>query len=223
MKWASVSGDVFFFDPELDRQVHESYMIQIIECKTFPVAGDPTGQLAAGYIRIRGWLKTLRGLSLTYEPGETILWVYWGGEAFNDAVAEIRFDENEFFAEADLSVLPMLESRQTPLDDSETVIRGLLLTNTGKEDQYRRVGTFQSRPEKNSMFRRSLYPLDDTLDLPIGKLSLDEKKINLATYPKPACDYSEACESTCAHSSLISRTRILPELDEWVERIIEII
>jgi hypothetical protein len=217
MKWASVSGNVLFFDPEMDQPINdECYMIRIIECKTIPVAGDSTGQLAAGCIRIRGWLKKLKGLTLEYRPGETTHLVYWGENTFGNAVAMIRFDDHEFFPETNLSVLPILETKEDLLGDPEYVIRGLLLANTGKEGQYRRVGTFQSHGEGNRMFRRPLYLLDATLDLPIGRLSLDEKKINVSRFSRPL-------QPSLFYSSSSSRTETLPELDEWVERIIEII
>ncbi|KAK7185199.1 heterokaryon incompatibility protein [Paraphaeosphaeria sporulosa] len=229
--WASISGGILFFNLKTNPPIHESYMIRIIECKTTPITKDPTGQLCAGHIIIRGWLKTLKGLKL--ESVEVSKYIVHLENRRYPSLAWIDLDQEEQFPETDLHVLPILENHFLPEGMSlETSIRGLVLADTGKQGQYRRVGTFYSNEEGNAMFRRPLYPLDATLDLPIATISLHETMTDVVVHahPQPQLPLHGTPYSAHGSSGDASPTSSYPdeeqdftELDDWVEKIIEII
>jgi hypothetical protein len=142
LSWASVVADVQPCDSDeietsLDKTREELYMIQILEYKVDHVTDDLTGQASGGYLKVQGWLRSLRELELVdadtnvcqlvlhdksyAAPDMDTLQVYRRDELYFLPVAELRFDEK-----------------------AGTHVTGLVLVGTGVEGQYQSVGILKT-------------------------------------------------------------------------------
>ncbi|KAL2061615.1 hypothetical protein VTL71DRAFT_6992 [Oculimacula yallundae] len=150
--WASVTGKILFLNPELKSPLHNSFMIQILECKTVPMTIDPTGQVSGGYLKSRGWLRSLKGLWLK-DPNRSLNAIC---ELDHTLLALANLDENMLYREEEIFTLPVMEADCRW--HKGTMVVGILLQRTGEDNQYRRVGVFETSKKGCAMFRRPLYP-----------------------------------------------------------------
>jgi hypothetical protein len=156
--WASVVADVQPCDIDeiktsLAKTGEEPYMIQILEYKVDHVTDDLTGQVSGGYLKVKGWLRSLREFELedadtnicqlvlhgkSYAgPDMDTLQVYRCDELYFLPVAELRFDEK-----------------------AGTHVTGLILVGTGVEGQYQRVGILKTEFGRPFRFKPPPYRQD---------------------------------------------------------------
>lgn len=158
--WASVPGPVFLntYIARHDRPV----MIEILEVKLETLTGDPMGMVTGGHIKVRGWLKQFppRQPDDSSSDNDNRSWrikASWPqGCSIDPDRLPIATDRNWY-------CLPILETLRTiriqkDKGDWEN-IQGLVLLQTGRENEYRRVGLFEAYlDDAAKLFRRPTYP-----------------------------------------------------------------
>lgn len=155
--WASVPGPVFLntYIARQDRPV----MIEILEAKLETLTDDPMGMVTGGYIKVRGWLKRFPppqpddSSSDDDNPS-------WKIKASWSQDCTIYPDRLPLATDLNWYCLPVLESLLMQKDEDDWKrIRGLVLLQTGRENEYRRVGLFDADVGAEKLFRRPAYPL----------------------------------------------------------------
>lgn len=156
--WASLIANVQldWSDHNILQNDGENYMIQILECKVQPTSDDLHGQLSGGYLKIGGWVRSLRCFELR-NVGENERMVHIQGEE----VGFIYLDVAHYDRSDELYYMPVLE---TFIDgEPGTEIVGLVLVDAGIDGKYQRAGIFQSYASGTAtglsfLFKPPTYP-----------------------------------------------------------------
>ena len=152
--WASVPGPVSLntYIARQDRPV----MIEILEAELETLTGDPMGIVTGGHIKVRGWLK--RFPPPQPDDSSTDDSPEWKIKASWSKKCAIQPDRLPLATDLNWYCLPVLETlKQT--DENWKQVRGLVLLQTGRENEYRRVGFFDAYlGGAEKLFRRPTYP-----------------------------------------------------------------
>jgi hypothetical protein len=143
-----MDGDFSFYSNimEADRK----FMIQILDAKVFLVSGDPMGQVSRGHLRLLGWL---RSFTLVQEYKWYIRW-----DVKEKLGVRVEFDEVPSSMDGWWFCLPIL---QTLTRDDRPQIVGLILSSTGRPNEYHRAGFFTAEDSAYETFARPQYPIQN--------------------------------------------------------------
>jgi hypothetical protein len=178
--WASVVGKV---DPYSGLVRHDKpLMIKVLEVKVDNLTADTMGPVTGGSIKVRGWLQHFPPPKLEKDEDEDDDEGLWKFEMPGDCFVAAQPDQVPFPKADKWYLLPVLECTQKNIDRKmEKKIIGLMLLETGKENEYRRIGRFDTLGKEALKFlTRPTYPFEETSkgdggdNLPVGKI--DSKK-----------------------------------------------
>jgi hypothetical protein len=145
--WASVNTTI---RPHIYIRPGSPTMVQILEVKIETLTSDVTGQVSGGYLKLRGWLKKI---SLADDKSWTI-------RMFKAQIADTTmFDEPRTIRDDEVWFLPIIFIGPW----LECQIFGLMLEETGKENEFKRIGMFKSGYDFRSEFLRPAYPIQNDL------------------------------------------------------------
>lgn len=156
--WASVIGRV---DAYRGLVRHDKpLMIKVLEVKVENLTADTMGHVTSGCIKVRGWLKHFPPPKKDEDEDEDDggTWMFkMSGCCF------ARPDQIPFPNADKWYLLPVLESTQKFDGKMEKKIIGLMLLETGRENEYRRIGRFETLGDKAlKSLTRPTYPFEKT-------------------------------------------------------------
>lgn len=145
--WASMKGRIapyVYIRPDVPT------MIQILDARVERISSDMMGQVSGGYLKLRGWLKKF---SILKEKRKFRL----GLPDFElpQSADAAQFDEYRQLPESEAWFLPVVGIGPW----LECEVLGLMLLETGRKDEFRRVGRFKAYSDIARTFRRPTYPL----------------------------------------------------------------
>jgi hypothetical protein len=165
--WALVNGPVL---PYARIAKHDKpVMIEMLEVRVETRTADRMGQVMGGHIKVRGWLREFPPPELDkYNTSDSDS----GGKDHGNHMWMFKAPATEFCffhpdklplpAEPKWYCLPVLECLdKDPEDESDEEsieIVGLVLLETKRENEYRRVGKFTTAADGYKNFKRATYP-----------------------------------------------------------------
>lgn len=141
--WASMSAPI---EPYVYIRPNNPPMIQILSASITPTTSDAFGQVSAGQLKLRGWLRKFRVSSKEKEG-------MYGAPTISQIV---QFDEVQKAEEQEVWFLPVVALG--PWIAFEAL--GLLLEGTGRDGEFRRVGRFRTSENlAKRYFKLPTYPV----------------------------------------------------------------
>jgi hypothetical protein len=145
--WASMTARIepyIFIRPDIPT------MIQIIDARVTHSTSDAMGQVSAGYLHIRGWLKTFPIVRVK-QRGRLGLADFPSPQVADTVQLDVPLPPT--IQEAYFLPIALVGNRL-----SQHAL-GLILLGTGRKDEFKRVGRFFAQDDMSSTFRRPAYPL----------------------------------------------------------------
>ena len=152
--WASIKAPI---EPYVYIRPDHPTMIQILEANVQTETTDLMGKVSGGLLQLQGWLKTFAIVK------ENANFRVRSSTGSGQNLALAHFDENQDCDGYELCLLPIVSLG--PWLQCESL--GLMLVETGKRDEYRRVGRFRAEGDGAKVFRRPTYPIRDSVEVPI--------------------------------------------------------
>jgi hypothetical protein len=154
--WASVVGRV---DPYSGLVRHDKpLMIKVLDVKVDNLTADTLGQVTGGSIKVRGWLKHFPPPKKDEDEDEDedSTWMFETPESCLAQPDQAPLpDVDKWY------LLPVLESTQKFDGKMQKKIIGLMLLETGRENEYRRIGRFETlNDESLKLLTRPTYPFE---------------------------------------------------------------
>jgi hypothetical protein len=151
--WASMTGRI---QPFIYIRPDNPTVIQILDVRVETVTSDLMGQVSGGFLKLRGWLKKV---SLKEDKS-------WTMRFDAPQIAKTaQFDEYRPLGDDEVWYLPVVTIG--PWLEGE--VYGLILEQTGKKDEFRRVGRFRARSDIARVFRRPAYPIESDHAMVLGQ------------------------------------------------------
>ena len=148
--WASIKGRV---EPYVSVRPDHPAMIKVLEVSVQTKTPDLMGQVSDGYLKVQGWL---RRLSIVEDKEGSVFRINIGRSAPGFLpMSFAQFDENKQPDDHQWWFLPILSLGSW----MQSMAVGLILAETGNEDEYRRVGMFTAYDDSARAFRRPTYPI----------------------------------------------------------------
>jgi hypothetical protein len=151
--WGSLTADI---TPYSGIVAHDKpIMIDILEVIIETLTADPMGQVSGGHIKLRGWLKYFSPPRRDDDEDDDASWTF---KTPGKGICFAWLDQLPIPEDRKWYCLPILETvKQEGRRESKTVI-GLMLLETGRKDEFRRVGRFDAVKQTSNLFRRPTYP-----------------------------------------------------------------
>ena len=187
--WASVVADVQPCDIDeieisLVKTRDEPCMIHILECKVDHVTDDLTGQVSGGYLKVKGWLRSLREFELV-DANTNVYRLVLHGKIY----ASPDMDTLQIYRSDELYFLPIAELSFDGRGGSH--VTGLLLVGTGMEGQYQRVGILKTELGRPFRFKPPTYR-QDAVDM--DKSTIETGRFEMETDDSGSTSLSRSIE-----------------------------
>jgi hypothetical protein len=148
--WGSVDATIRPFPYINYAEQSKTFLAQVLSAQVANVTSDSTGQVSAGYLKVKGWLNTFE--VETKSIGDVTCSIDAQGPHPRklctpplENIVKLHRDSKWWF-------LPLLELWTNSDFMNKPEIRGLILVETAVASRCRRVGTFKARDPRRANF-----------------------------------------------------------------------